>query len=425
MNKLLYFAAFVWLSLPVGGQTIEPLLNRQLQWKDACYDPNIRSIQLFKGDNELSLPALTLGMDEYLTLWFDDLSTDRLPLRYTIVHCTADWEEDQLFLTDYLEGYPENWFYDYAHSHITRIGYVHYTLQIPNRDVQLKASGNYLLKVYEESASKPVFVRGFSVVDPRAAATTLRLRGPVVTGEPCLQQLEIAVAHPQLEVRNAFRELKVRVEQNDCRMPGAEQPSPAFVDNGRTDFSQINRNWYAGGNEFRFFDTRNTDFNGKGVVQIRTDEQGFIYALLQPDRPRDKKYFYERDLNGRFRIDAARTVDRHTEADYVTVIFTLLRDTPFDGEVYVFGALSNHTLHPAFRMEYNAQRQAYELNTLVKQGLYNYRYVVLRHDETVDWNAIEGCFAETENTYHVYVFFRGVRDRYDRLVGLFTVHPER
>ncbi|MDR1681123.1 MAG: DUF5103 domain-containing protein [Prevotellaceae bacterium] len=424
MYRLFYFVALCCLPLVAGGQSAEAQANRQLRWKDACYDTHIRSIQLFKGDNELSWPALTLGLDEYLTLWFDDLSESRPSLRYTIVHCTADWEEDNLFLADYLDGYPENYLYDYAHSHITRTAYVHYTLQIPNRDVQLKASGNYLLKVYDESASQPLFVRGFSVLEPKSSATALRLRGPAVTGELCLQQLEIAVAHPQLDVRNAFRELKVRVEQNGYRTPGAEQPVPAFVDNGRTDFSQINRNWYAGGNEFRFFDTRNPDFSGQGVAQMHTDERGFSYALLQPDRPRNK-YFYERDLNGRFRVDAARTLERHTEADYVTVIFTLPYDEPFDGEVYVFGALSNYTLHPAFRMEYNAQRRAYELNAPVKQGLYNYRYVVLRHDGTVDWEAVEGCFAETENTYYIYMYFRGVRDRYDRLVGLFTVNTER
>ena len=408
-----------------GGQTLEWTVNRQLQWKDVCYDPYIRSIQLFKGDNELSLPVITLGLDEYLTLWFDDLSDSRSSLRYAIVHCSSDWEEDNLFMADYMDGYMENWFYDYVHSHITRVGYVHYALHIPNQDVQLKASGNYLLKVYEERASQPVFVRGFSVVEPKAAASVLRLRGPAVTGEACLQQVEMAITHPQLDVHNAFRELKVRVEQNGYRLPGAEQPVPSFIDNGRTDFSQINRNWYAGGNEFRFLDTRNSEFNGQGVAQIQTDEQGFTYALLHPDRPRDKKYFYERDLNGRFHIDAARTINRHTEAEYITAIFTLQSDEAFDGEVYVFGALSNYTLHPAFRMEYNAERRAYELNTLVKQGLYNYRYVTLRRDATIDWEAVEGCFAETENVYNIYVYFRGVRDRYDRLVGLFTVNADR
>jgi hypothetical protein len=154
-------------------------------------------------------------------------------------------------------------------------------------------------------------------------------------------------------------------------------------------------------------------------MQIRRDDNGFVYALLESGAPRDRQYSYERDMNGRFYIDAFRTADRLTEADYVTAIFTF-NSEPLDGEVYVFGALTGFALHPAFRMEYNASRQAYELNALVKQGLYNYRYVLLDKQGRIHWDALEGCYAETENAYNVYVYFRSPRDRYDRLVGFFS-----
>ncbi|MDR3133869.1 MAG: DUF5103 domain-containing protein [Prevotellaceae bacterium] len=418
MNRLL-FLGWICCCLPASLQAQEAArANGQAGWQDVCYDPHIRSIQLFKGDNEQSLPVLVLNAGEQLRLWFDDLSERRSSLRYTVVHCSADWEEDNLFVTDYLEGFPENRLNDFRHSHITRVNYTHYELQIPNSDVQLKVSGNYLLKVYETDAQTPAFVRGFSVVEPKTAAT-LRMRGPAVTGEKCLQQLECAVTHPSLEVRNAFRELKVRIAQNGYRLPQQPFPTPTFTDIGRTDYSQADRNWYPGGNEFRFFDTRNLEFSGRGVVQMQADNDGFIYALLQPDAPRNRQYSYERDMNGRFYIDAYRTSDRLTEADYITTVFTLNAPEPFDGEVYVFGSFTGFALHPAFRMEYNASRQAYELNTLVKQGLYNYRYVLLDKQGRIDWAAIEGCYAETENAYYVYVYFRSSHDRYDRLLGFF------
>ena len=412
---------FSFLSVSTISAQNENKINKQLAWKDVCYDLQIGNIQLYKGDEEISLPLLTLGMNEFLTLRFDDLSTTRSSLRYTIVHCNADWEEDNLFLNEYMDGFQENWFNNSMHSHAARVGYQHYELQIPNRDVQLKVSGNYLLKVYERDASKPVFVRGFSIVEPKSTAT-LHVRPPMLTGERCLQQLEILVNHPQLEVRNAFRELKVRVEQNGYRLPNAEQPTPTFVENNRTSFSQPDRNWYMGGNEFRFLDTRNLEFSGQGVAQMTTDDNGRAYAFLYPDDSRDRTYLYSRDLNGLYRTDAYRTRNRFIEADYVTSIFTLNAFNPFDGEVYVFGKLSNFTLHPEFRMDYNEERQAYELNALLKQGLYNYRYLLVANDGKVDWEAIEGCFAETENNYNVYVYYRGIRDRHDRLVGVFTIN---
>ena len=421
MKQWLFFEMIcLWLlpAFPLAAQ-VEAHVNRQAGWKDVCYDRDIRSIQLFKGDNEQSLPLLVWNAGEQLTLWFDDLSEYRTALRYTIVHCTADWEEDNLFVTDYLEGFAENRLNDFKHSHLTRVNYTHYELHIPNKDVQLKVSGNYLLKVYETDARTPVFVRGFSVVEPKAAGT-LRMRGPAVTGESCLQQLEFTVNHSSLAVRNAIRELQVRITQNGYRLPLTPYPAPTFMDIGRTDYSQADRLWYAGGNEYRFFDTRDVEFSGRGIVQMRTDGDGFIYALLQPDAPRDRHYSYERDMNGRFYIDAYRTADRLTEADYITAIFTLNVPAPFDGEVYVFGALTGFALHSAFRMEYNAARQAYELNTLVKQGLYNYRYILVDKQGRIDWTAIEGCYAETENSYQAYVYFRSARDRYDRLVSVTT-----
>ncbi len=390
----------VFILAPAFAQHEVPA-NQAAGWKDACYDSNIKSIQLFNGANELSAPVIALGTDERLTLWFDDLSDARSSLRYTIVHCDADWKEDNLFVTDYLAGFAENWLNNFKHSHLARVNYTHYELQLPNREVQLKISGNYLLKVYETDAAHPVFVRGFSVVEPHTTAT-LQMRGPAVTGEQCLQQLELAVNHPTLEVRNAFRDLKVRVAQNGYRLPDAAQPAPAFVENNRVSYSQADRNWYSGGNEFRLFDTRNLEFSGQGVVQMRTDDKGFAYALLQADAPRDRRYSYVRDMNGSFYIDAYRANDRQIEADYVTTIFTL--DTePLDGDVYVFGGLSNFTLLPPFKMEYNAGRGRYELNTLVKQGLYNYRYVFVDKQGNIDWRLIEGCYAETENVgYKMY-----------------------
>ncbi len=415
----LFCICFTLLCVSVYAQN-ENAANKLAGWKDVCYDPQIHSIQLFKGDNEQALPVITAGLDEFLTLRFDDLNSERSTLRYTLVHCTADWEPDNLFPTEYMNGFPENYLNEYTHSYRSRIDYTHYELQIPNENVRLKASGNYLLKVYESDAAKPAFVRGFSVIESRTTAA-LHLRGPAVTGENCLQQIELAVNHPTLEVRNAFRELKVRVEQNGYRLPDTAQPTPTFVETGRTDYTLSDRNWYPGGNEFRFYDTRNLDFSGQNVQRMYRDSQGFVYAMLQADDARESRYFFVRDMNGRYYVDAYRTGNRNTEAEYVTTIFTLRANEPFEGDVYVFGELTNFTLHPAFHMQYNEEQQAYELNTLTKQGLYNYRYVLVDKKGHIDWNAIEGCFAETENAYAVYVYFRSATDRYDRLVGLFSI----
>ncbi|MDR0737942.1 MAG: DUF5103 domain-containing protein [Prevotellaceae bacterium] len=385
-------------------------------------DRDIHNVQCFVGDNELSDPIMEFRGKEHITLWFDDFNETRNYLHYALVHCDADWNEDGLFFSDYMDGFVENPLRDYALSFQTQTNYVYYRLQIPNEDVQLKASGNYLIKIYERDPEKPVLTQRFSVYE-KAVAVKLNTRGPMLTGESCLQQLEFSVRHPALPVRDAYRELKVRVTQNGIALPGVENPSPSFIEQHEVSYTLATKNWYPGGNEYRIFDIRTLDFGAQGVQQVRYDELGVPYALLTVDTPREHKpYTFVRDLNGKYRVEANRRTNRHAEAEYVMAGFTLDSEEFQDAGVFVFGQLSNFALRPEFAMTYNVDAGAYELNVPLKQAYYNYRYVLVPHNQLPDWNAIEGCFAEAENYYTVLVYYRSFRDRYDRLVGVHSVN---
>jgi hypothetical protein len=384
-------------------------------------DGDIHSAQCFAGDNEWSEPVMEFRGKEHITLWFDDFNETRSYLYYAIVHCDADWNEDGLFYNDYMDGFPRNPLRDYALSFQTQTNYVHYRLQIPNEDVQLKASGNFLIKIFEDDPDKPLLTQRFSVYE-KSVAIKLTTRSPMLTGERCLQQLEFSVRHPALSVRDAYRELKVRVTQNGIALPGVENPSPAFIEQHEVSYTLATNNWYPGGNEYRVFDTRTLDFGAQGVRQVRLDELGVPYALLNVDAPREHKpYSFINDLNGKYRVEANRRTNRHTEAEYVMTGFTLAAEEFRDAAVFVFGQLSNFALHPAFAMTYDPAAGAYTLNVPLKQAYYNYRYLLVPRNQPPDWNAIEGCFAETENNYTVRVYYRSFRDRYDRLVGIQSV----
>lgn len=381
-------------------------------------DKDIRSVQCFAGDNELLDPVIEFRGKDHVSLLFDDLNEDRGALYYSLVHCDADWKADGLFYSDYMEGFPENPLRDYTLSFQTRVNYVHYALQIPNRDVQLKISGNYLLKIYEKTPDKPILEQRFSVYE-KAVNIVLNTRGPLQTGEDCLQQLEFSVQHPSLPVRDAFREFKVRVMQNGISLPGIALPVPSFIEQHVVSYTLATNNWYPGGNEYRFLDIRTLEYGAQGVQQVRYDNQGVPYALLTVDKSRERSsYSFIHDLNGKYRVEAYRMTNRHTEAEYVMTGFTLASEEYPDADVFVFGQLSNYTLRPDFLMDYNVDGGAYELNVPLKQAYYNYRYVLVPRNQLPVWDAIEGCFAATENYYTVYVYYRSFRDRYDRLVGI-------
>ena len=60
----------------------------------------------------------------------------------------------------------------------------------------------------------------------------------------------------------------------------------------------------------------------------------------------------------------------------------------------------------------------------MKQGFYNYKYVIEREDEQVDLNTISGNFHFTENTYLILVYYRNFGDLYDSIIGVGSVNSQ-
>jgi hypothetical protein len=64
-------------------------------------------------------------------------------------------------------------------------------------------------------------------------------------------------------------------------------------------------------------------------------------------------------------------------------------------------------------MEYNQASRCYEAAIMLKQGFYNYQYIL----EDGSTRKTMGDFWQTENEYQTFVYFRDQGGRYDRLVG--------
>ncbi len=62
---------------------------------------------------------------------------------------------------------------------------------------------------------------------------------------------------------------------------------------------------------------------------------------------------------------------------------------------------------------------------LLKQGVYNYRYLFLpAFNEQFDMAEIEGSHSETGNEYLILFYHRPPGTRYDRLLGHQIVHSQ-
>ena len=82
----------------------------------------------------------------------------------------------------------------------------------------------------------------------------------------------------------------------------------------------------------------------------------------------------------------------------------------------------NGTYLATSEMVYNPEAGQYEKALLLKQGNYNYQYIYLPDGQEEGVTAaIEGDFHQTENEYTIYVYYRPIGARFDRLVGVRTV----
>ena len=141
-------------------------------------------------------------------------------------------------------------------------------------------------------------------------------------------------------------------------------------------------------------------------------------SLLFEDRLRaNDPYTYFPDINGNYVVRNVRAENPDTEADYTWVHFSLKTQEMIGKEVFVYGGFNNFQLTDENKMAFNPQRGIYEAQILLKQGFYNYKYVVMDAEQFVNTTEIDGSFYPTENEYHVLIYYSKFGSKYDRVIG--------
>ena len=407
---------------PVRGQV--PYEDPDGVLREVVLYPTIKTIQLYREGWPLSYPVIRLHEEVPLILEFDDLSSENPDFYYKVIHCNADWTASDLTEQEYLEGYPENEIPGGNPSFNTYTSYLHYALSIPNNDIQLTVSGNFLLVVYRDRDPEDVvFTRRFMVTESLVNVEA-RAGFPVLQKyQGCCQEVDFTVHHSGLNIDDPFSETIAMIFQNGLWDLGVGPLQPYMVNPGELVYDYQEENIFPGGNEFRFFDTKNTRIPTYYVQRIDFIDPYFHFEL-KPDEPNPPHlYFSREDINGRYYIESEGSNNSGVDADYVFVHFRLDMPQQLDGSVYIAGALTNWQFNDLNRMEYREDEGAYVKSLVLKQGVYNYRYLFLpAFSEQFDMGEIEGNFYETENEYLVLFYYRPLGTRYDRLMGHQVVH---
>ncbi|MCS6974948.1 MAG: DUF5103 domain-containing protein [Cyclobacteriaceae bacterium] len=395
---------------------------------DRTYSSQVKSVQLYSLQgpmpvSSLNPPVVRLGQ-ERLMLEFDVLGSGNESLSFRLIHCNHNWVKSALSDLDFLSefnSFPVN---DFAYSIDTPVPYVHYRATMP----LVKLPGNYVVVVYRNhNPDNFLLTRRFMVFENRLHfARQSNLVGPGLAAE-LNQQLNFTLNYARTDIINPQETVNVSIRQNQRWDNMVQHIKPTFVRESQRELEYrffTSENLFPAGNEFRFFDFRSLINPGINIDRVdRSRQPPLVYLAIDRSRA-DDRYARYLDLNGQFVIGNLDNTQPNS-AQYATVRFTL-KSAPLSGDVFLSGAFTNWQLDEPYRMTYHPESGTYQAEVLLKQGWYNYQYVV--QGGGLRANALEGNHFETENFYEIFVYYRPFQPPADLLVGyyvLFENNPDR
>ncbi|MCZ4695860.1 DUF5103 domain-containing protein [Ancylomarina euxinus] len=397
-------------------------------YKSEIIKVSIHTVQCHPVGWELSPPIVELSSQNQLQFSFDELGKDIQDYSYRIVHCNADWKSSGLSEFDFLDGFSENQIQDYEFSFNTNVDYVHYSLLLPNGDVKLKLSGNYILEVYQDFDVENIILRQrFMILDSK-----IELKGKVkhpidMDRRKTHQEVMFSIFHPNFLIDNPHSDLTVILRQNDRSDGSQMKVTPIFIRKDELVFDNNQEYVFPGNNEFHYFDLKSFRYQSIYIQSIENLEGKTVVSLSPGKNRQFDPYIFRRDNNGISVVSVDERKEPTTEADYAQVVFTL----PFDnelkhGQMYVYGAFNNWECNENNRMVYDHNLGSYQKSIYLKQGYYNYVYALLENGKDYpDVDYIEGSHWQTENNYMIYVYYHDIEKNYDRLIGFKTLNSTK
>ncbi|MEN8251505.1 MAG: type IX secretion system plug protein domain-containing protein [Bacteroidota bacterium] len=390
-------------------------------YEDKIYDDYFRTVQLYpevsvRNSSNYTSDVISLKGSIPLVLEFDELYADAYSYKVKIIHCNSDWSPSGLSPLQYLADYNEYDINDLEYSFGTITPYVHYKFKVPKPTI----SGNYLLVVYAGSDLDDVVItKRFMVYEQRV---TFPPKNDIINSSPHAvdkQHLHFNIDYSSTELLNPMERVNVTIRQNQRWDNAKINIKPTYVKELQNvlQYSHYSdKTAFLAGNEFRYFDIRSLKYFGFHIEKVKFGKDR-VLANVETDKPRaGLAYSIERNMKGQYRIENLERKIARIENDYAMVNFSLESEELGDN-VYVSGKFTNWIKNGTTRLKYNPATNRYEGAYLLKQGIYDYQYVV---DSKKRENDIEGNKRETKNTYDILVYYFSQELNADLLIGYYT-----
>lgn len=417
------------LGLPVGCKLTEEQAKQNksssgptsVEPDFAASDESIRTIQLYHGDEERSLPVISLGGDNALTLEFDLLEREGRPLSVYFQHADRTWRRD-LSSSRALESFQDDRLVEYESSRGTEVPYVHYQYRFPNDDIRFRVSGNYVLRVTERGRRDSVlFEQPFFVAEDKGG---LELRGEsiVVPGQRQASVRPIARFRPPTEIQgDPFGHTACFVRNGRLTDTRCEE-RPLLVRQPELEFELAQDRAYApstAGYELDLSTLRTTS----QIARVNRSQSPFR-VTLDADYARFEGHETALPANSQTIVRGALTefANPAVQAEYVETTFAFVpsRAQPYSRPFSVTGSFSGMDPARGTTMEWSPARERYEATVLLKQGRHQYFYST---PDPAFSKQVREHQARARSTFTAFVYYRDDRRNTDRLLRVGGFSP--
>lgn len=376
----------------------------------------IKTIQFEQsGTNLNGTPIIELGSNFEVN--FDDIVGDEAFYYYKIKYYNFDWTPTQLSRNEYLDGIDNIRIQDIENSLNSLQIFTHYRIRFPNQNVQrLKISGNYMFELYNED-EELVFTKKFILYQNNVTTRAEVKRSRDLNFINQKQNIQFSIDSNDLMIINPAKNLNVVILQNQNLSTAITNLKPQYTIGNQFIYRYDSESSFWGGNEYWNFDSKEVRNASVNISHIELLDIYHNYLYAHSSR-KHQTYTFNPDINGNFVVRNLTAINNDIEAEYVWLHFTLKIPKIKKGEVHIYGGFNNFECNESTLLTYSPTERAYIGKYLLKQGFYNFKYVIKNDDDTLDTGAICGNFDKTENDYTIITYYRAPGTRYDKVIGL-------
>jgi hypothetical protein len=390
------------------------------QEPDIIIDTNIRTVQLYQQGNQLSYPVLNINSKQKLELHFDDLSAVYKNYYYTIELRNMDWSKTIYNSFEYYRGYNNVRISQYRNSSVAKVKYIHYQINLPENNAFPLKTGNYIVKVYKDAdTSKLAFTKRFLVVDNKISFGVNFLQPYSNTIATTHQKMIVNIAAGGFTINDPIQQLRFVIIPNYSFTEARLLKQPTFIRQNTYEYSTEPDIVFDAGNEWRYVDLRSFRFQSDRILSVDYNTTPIKIAVLPSGNRQGSRYVNYVDINGLYSSEVVDFINPLWQSDYGNILFTYRPSNSrqlSNGEVYLYGALTDYKIIDKYKMTYNENTGVYENTQLLKQGFYNYRYVVVKNG-VLETSTTEGSFNNTENSYTLIAYYKSFISRHEEIIG--------